>query len=716
MPVAASPRDIAIQGLIRPRSIAVVGASADLSKINGRPLKHLLDKGYAGRILPVNPKYAQIAGLPCVPTVADLPEAADLAIVAVPASEVLAAIDALGRRGVRAAVVFSSGFGETGAQGLALERAVADCARSHGLVLCGPNCLGFVNAFDRVYATFSQYADGETGPGPVAFVTQSGAFGTAIAALARQRGLGLGYFINTGNQADLDFSELMGAVIDDPRIRVAAGYLEGLEDGTALIRLAERCHALGKPLVLTKVGRMASGQRAAASHTGALAVADAVFDAVIRQYGVLRARNEEQMLDMLQALSQDRRPTGFGLGIATQSGGAGVMMADRAEEVGLSVPELSASTQERLLKVMPAFGAAGNPVDVTGQFVARPELLRESVVALLDDPGIHVGIVWLQLMTAHVDTLVRIFCEIRDRTAQGSRKPWFVCWVAAPPDALTRLRAEGIVVFSAGERAVEAAAALARHADFARRAATRQAPVAPRPLALPQGLIDGVQPSVQATGWLRAAGIPVAAVALAPDEDQAVALWRAAGTAVALKIESPDITHKTEVGGVLLKLDDEAAVRQAFRTLMQRARSAVPQARLDGVLVQAMAGGHLELVVGVQRDPAFGMVVMVGLGGVLVEVLKDVAFRRAPFGPDEGLAMLRDLRMGALLDGVRGQPGVDRAVLAQMLSTLSHWAAGMAPWLSELDLNPVLVGPAGPTAVDCVMVLRHEPDAWPVQA
>jgi acyl-CoA synthetase (NDP forming) len=303
---------------------------------------------------------------------------------------------------------------------------VADCARSHGVVLCGPNCLGFVNAFDRVYATFSQYADGETGPGPVAFVTQSGAFGTAIAALARQRGLGLGYFINTGNQADLDFSELMGAVIDDPRIRVAAGYLEGLEDGAALIRLAQRCHALGKPLVLTKVGRMASGQRAAASHTGALAVADAVFDAVIRQYGVLRARNEEQMLDMLQALSQDRRPAGFGLGIATQSGGAGVMMADRAEEVGLAVPELSASTQERLLKVMPAFGAAGNPVDVTGQFVARPELLRESVVALLDDPDIHIGIVWLQLMTAHVDTLVRIFCEIRDRTTKspGSSAGW----------------------------------------------------------------------------------------------------------------------------------------------------------------------------------------------------------------------------------------------------------------------------------------------------
>ncbi|WP_292444809.1 acetate--CoA ligase family protein [Methylibium sp.] len=699
----------AIAALIHPRSIAVIGASSDLSKINGRPLKHLMDKGYTGRILPVNPKYAQIAGLTCYPTVANLPEAADLAIVAVPASEVFKSIDALGQRGVRAAVIFSSGFGETGPEGLAMEHALAECARSHGMVLCGPNCLGFVNAFENVYATFSQYADGETGPGPIAFVTQSGAFGTAIAALARERGLGLGYFINTGNQADLDFSELMLSVIEDPRIRVAAGYLEGLDDGASLIRLARRCRELNKPLVLTKVGRMASGQRAAASHTGALAVTDAVFDAVIRQYGVLRARNEEQMLDMLEALSQDRCPCGNGLGIATQSGGAGVMMADRAEEVGLVVPELTPATTSRLAEVMPAFGAAGNPVDVTGQFVARPELLRESVVALLDDPNIHIGIVWLQLMTAHVDTLVHIFCEIRDRTT----KPLFVCWVAAPADAMQKLRAQGIVVFTAGERAVEAAAALARHHAFQRKAlADKSAAVKALHImpvdATAGGIVDGVQPSVQATEWLRAAGVPMAAVSLARDEDQAVAQWRAVGSPVVLKIESPDITHKTEVGGVILKLNDEGAVREAYRTLMQRAREAMPHARLEGVLVQGMAQGHLELVVGVQRDPVFGMIVMVGLGGVLVEVLKDVAFRHAPFDADEAQAMLRELRMTALLDGVRGQPAVDRTAIAHMLSRLSHWAAAMHPLLAELDLNPVLVGADGPIAVDCVMVLEDQ--------
>jgi acetyltransferase len=447
---------------------------------------------------------------------------------------------------------------------------------------------------------------------------------------------------------------------------------------------------------------MASGVRAAASHTGALAVADTVFDACIRQHGVLRARNEEQMLDMLEALANPRIAAGNGLGIATQSGGAGVMMADRAEEVGLAVPTLTSETRARLVTVMPTFGACGNPVDVTGEFVARPELLSDSVIALMDDPNVHIAIVWLQLMTAHVDTLVRIFSDIRDRTT----KPLLVCWVAAPNEALQRLREQGIAVFTAGERAVEAAAALARYCEFHRRAAhTGSIPLLDLP-AIPDHVAEGVQPTVLAAEWLRNAGLPMAPVALARDADDAVRLWRATESAVALKIESPDITHKSDIGGVLLNLDDELAVRGGFDALMRRASEKLPNARLQGVVVQAMSRGHLELVVGVKRDPVFGMVVMVGLGGVLVEVLKDVVFRLAPFDTDEGERMLRELRMAALFDGVRGQSGVDQHAIASMLSRLSRWAFAMEPLLAELDLNPVLVGASGPIAVDCVMVLK----------
>lgn len=702
MNTSTRSRTKTIANLINPRSIAIIGASSNFSKINGRPLKHLITKGYAGRILPVNPKYPSIAGMTCYPSIDRLPVPVDLAIVAVPASEVLQSVEALGKHGVRAVVIFSSGFGEMGPAGQAMEDALVEKARSLGMVLCGPNCLGFINAFNNVYATFSQYADGATAAGPIAFVTQSGAFGTAIATLASQRGLGLGYFINTGNEADLSFSELMMAVIEDPRIRVAAGYLEGLQNGAELVQLARRCQELNKPLVLTKVGRMASGVRAAASHTGALAVADTVFDACIRQHGVLRARNEEQMLDMLEALANPRIAAGNGLGIATQSGGAGVMMADRAEEVGLAVPTLTSETRARLVTVMPTFGACGNPVDVTGEFVARPELLSDSVIALMDDPNVHIAIVWLQLMTAHVDTLVRIFSDIRDRTT----KPLLVCWVAAPNEALQRLREQGIAVFTAGERAVEAAAALARYCEFHRRAAhTGSIPLLDLP-AIPDHVAEGVQPTVLAAEWLRNAGLPMASVALARDADDAVRLWRATESAIALKIESPDITHKSDIGGVLLNLDDELAVRGGFDALMRRASEKLPNARLQGVVVQAMSRGHLELVVGVKRDPVFGMVVMVGLGGVLVEVLKDAVFRLAPFDTDEGERMLRELRMAALFDGVRGQSGVDQHAIASMLSRLSRWAFAMEPLLAELDLNPVLVGASGPIAVDCVMVLK----------
>ena len=438
-----------LDSLLHPRSIAIIGASADLSKVNGRPLKHLLDKGYAGKIYPMNPKYAAINEVPCFASVAAIPGPVDLAIVAVPAKFVASMLRDLGRCGAKSVIVFSSGFAEVGEAGRALEAELGAIAREFGMRLCGPNCLGLINAFERVIATFGQFADGATPPGPVAFVSQSGAFGTAIAALARRRELGLGYFVNTGNECDVTFAQVMREVLADERIRVGAGYIEGLRDGADLLDLAGFALAAGKPLVLAKVGRSSSGARAAASHTGFLAGADAVFDGVIRQYGIVRARNEEQMLDIVEAFTYCELPHGSGVGIVTQSGGAGVLIADRAEELGLSVPVLGAATQQALRACIPGFGTCGNPVDVTGQFVADPTLLRESVRIVLADPAVHVGIIWLQLMDAYVDKLVTIFEEIKAKAA----KPFVVCWVAASDYALQALRARGIAVLRGAEPA-----------------------------------------------------------------------------------------------------------------------------------------------------------------------------------------------------------------------------------------------------------------------
>jgi acetyltransferase len=691
--------------LLAPRSIAIVGASEDFSKVNGRTLKYLLAKHYAGAIYPVNPKYRRIGALDCYPTVAAIPEAPDLAIIALPALLVAQAISELGQRRAKSAIVFSSGFAEIGEQGRRLEHNVISAASSAGIRLCGPNCLGLINAFDGVMATFGQFAEGETPPGPVGFVTQSGAFGTAIAALARRRGIGLGYFINTGNEGDVDFVAAMRAVLADPRITVGAGYIEGLRDGPGLIALAQEAFAAGKPLVITKVGKTHSGARAALSHTGSLAGADSVFDGAIRGAGIIRARNEEHMLDIVEALAGCSLPQGRRIGIITQSGGAGVLMADRAEELALAVPVLGDTTQRRLREAIPAFGVAANPVDITGQFVAEPRLLHDAIMATLSDPQIDVGIVWLQLMDAYVGILVDIFESLKAECA----KPFLVSWVAAPEAGLSALRRRGIPVLRGAEPAIEAVAALVNYAEARRfwqadgeaRKALRDTE-AKRHLAAPA---NGVVSGHATMTWLNDNGIATISTRYASSAEQATVAAAELGFPVALKMESRDIPHKTEVDGVRLNVGNIAAVRQAYAELMRNAQIHCPGARLDGVSVQRMAGAGVELVIGLKRDPIFGLVVMVGLGGIHVEVFKDVVFRVAPVTQAQAGAMLDELRGHAVLDGARKRAAVNRTALEGLISNVSALGAAAGNRLRELDLNPVAADATGAAAVDWLLVM-----------
>lgn len=691
----------ALHALLAPRSIAILGSSADFRKVSGRPLKHLLDKGYAGKIYPVNPRYENIGDLRCYPHVGAIESEVDLAIIVLPASEVLSTVRELGAKGVPTAIIFSSGFSEMGEDGKQLEREIVATARASRVRLCGPNCLGLINAFDKMPATFSQYADADTPSGPVGFVTQSGAFGTAIAALARRRGLGLGYFVNTGNEADLNFAEIMREVIKDPRIKIGAGYIEGLKNGDDFVALAEAAMEMGKPLVVTKVGRLGAGARAAASHTGSLAGDDVVFDGVARQHGVIRARNEEHMLDIVEVLSHCDLPQGAGIGLLTQSGGAGVLMADRAQELGLSVPVLQPQTQAALHKVIPGFGAVGNPVDVTGQFVADPNLLLESVKLMLADPNVDVGIVWFQLMEAHVDKLVKVLLEVRAQVT----KPFVVCWVAAPDAGVKALRENGIAVLRGAEPAVDAVAGLVHYAQ-ARRAwlARRDERKA---INVPAVDVPGAQivSTMDGSRLLTQLDVSHARSMLAKSADEAARAAQALGYPVVLKIESPDILHKTEAGGVILKLTDDEAVKRAFATITERARHYNANARIEGVIVQAMAGGETEFVIGLQNDPVFGVVLMAGLGGVLIEVLRDVAFRKVPLCPSEAADMLDDLHGKAVLAGVRGQPPRDRAALTQMICAVSRLGAALGPRLATLDLNPIMLGEKGATAVDWLLML-----------
>jgi len=701
----------------RPASIAILGASEDFVKISGRPLKFLLEKGYPGRIFPVNPKYERVAGLPCYPTITAIPEPVDLAIVAVPAALVPEALGLCAAKGVRSAVVFSSGFGEVGEEGRRLERQLAEVARGSGLRLCGPNTLGFMNTFDRVMATFSQAGEGEAPPGPVAFVTQSGAFGTAIFALARQRGLSFGYFVNSGNEADLELADLLDYVVADPRVRVVSGYIEGLKDGRRLLAVADRALELGKPVVIVKVGRSPAGARAALSHTGSLAGSDRVYSGVFRQKGIIRATQEEELLDLVSAFSLCPLPGGRGLGIVTQSGGAGVLMADRAEELGLAVPELADDTRTALRKVIPAFGSIKNPVDITAQFIADPALLRSALGIVLQDPRVDAVIFYLGLMERFADQVVANLREVHART----RKPLLVAWAAAPEPGLRALRESGICVMPSATRAVNAVRALVEYAEARNRRGEERPGIegsgggaAGSVIQARHGKGGRVLTTRECFALLSRWGIKVAPSRLGRTAAEAVQAAEEIGYPVALKVESPEIRHKTDARALRLNVSGPDEVVRSFDELIANARRHAPHAQVQGILVQRMVHGGTEVVVGLNQDPQFGPVVMVGLGGVLVEVLEDVAFRAAPLTRSDAEAMLRELRGARILEGTRGRPPADVRAVTDVLLAVSRLAMDAAGEVAELDINPLLVLPVGggALAVDALVILAEPSDAW----
>ena len=686
-----------LERLLAPRSIAIIGASEDFMKVNGRPLKFLVDKEYGGTIYPINPKYEELAGLRCYADVRDVPAFVDLAIVAVPASATAAAVEACAAKGVGGVVVFSSGFAEMGEEGRAQERALAKLARERGLPLCGPNTLGFWNAFERVIATFSQAGEGPVLPGPVAFVTQSGAFGTAIVALARQRGIRLGYFINSGNEADLRFAEFVRYALRDPRIRVVAGYIEGLKDGDELLDVADEARALGKPIVIVKVGRSAAGARAAMSHTGSLAGSDRVYTGVFRQKGIVRAYDVDELLDAVAALSLAPLPAGPRIGIVTQSGGAGVLMADRAEELGLEVAELTEKTKDALRGVLPAFGSFNNPIDITAQFIAEPKLLRDALSLVVRDPNVDLAVFYLGMM----ERFSQVVVDNLKASIAGSSKPLLVGWAAASDSAREQMLAAGLCTLPGATRAIDGARALVEYAEALRR---------PQPAAIER---TSPPPTIRAGTWssraslelVQSAGIAVASWRFAHDAEAAVRAARELGFPVALKIESGEIPHKTEAGGIRLDLREDLAVREAFASVAAAAQRYAPDAKIDGVVVQAMIVGEVEAIVGVKRSE-LGPLVMVGIGGIFVEIFEDVAFRVAPLGAADVWEMLRELRGFKLLEGARGRPRTDVEALVDLILAVSRLAVTCGEAIDEIDLNPVKVRAAGQgaVAVDALVV------------
>ncbi|MDN7140046.1 acetate--CoA ligase family protein [Pseudomonas sp. JQ170] len=678
-----------------PRSVAVIGASQDLASISGQPIAHLKAKGFAGQVLPVNPRYDEVAGYRCYPDVASLPVTPDVAVIAVGAKRVPDALQALGSKGCRFAVILSSGFAEAGEQGAEAQRALTAIARSYGMQVIGPNCQGYMNISAGIHVGFGA-PYGLTYPkGHLSLTSQSGAFGNSIVMLASQEGIGFRHYVSTGNESVTTSLDFMDAMIDDPETRVIAGYVEGFQDARRLLGIGRRALIAGKPMLIWKVGTSEAGARAAASHTANLGGSMALYRAAFRQSGIIEVNDVGDLADCAKALLPGRLPKGKRLAVVTISGGAGIAMADGAAHGGLVLPELAPATVTALKEVLPSFAAVANPLDVTASLLTDASLLRVTLEQLADDPNVDmIGLALAAASGALATELANEIVRIRDERGI----PVLVAWNADPATvqaAYDILDAAGIPRYQSPVRCARGASALWAFAEARGRVAQVMDESPLQLTAAPMRALLGARRSdlteFEAKKVVAAYGIGVTQEALASNADEASRIAQAMQRPVVMKIQSADIPHKTEAGGVRVGVQGSAQVRAAFAEILGNARSYAPEARIDGVLVQEMVSGGTELILGINNDPLFGPAVMVGFGGIFAEVMKDVSFRLAPITRSEAHAMLRELRSFPILDGARGRPKADVEAVVDTLMRVSAMAVDLAGVLQEFDINPLFV-------------------------
>jgi acyl-CoA synthetase (NDP forming) len=697
-----------LEKMFRPRSVAVVGASGDPEKLGGRTLLHLKELGYQGRIYPINVSAREVQGLPAWRSVADLPEAPDCALILLPAPLVAQAIEDCAAKGVKYAQVLSSGFAEEGGEGVAMQARLGEQARAHGIRLTGPNCLGSISPPDGFFGTFSSLlATAKPGPGIVGVATQSGAYGSHIYAVAGFRGIGISRAIATGNEVDIDVAEAIEYLVEDEGTRVICASLEGCANGEGLRRALLKAAAVRKPVIIMKVGSTEVGAAAAATHTGSLAGEDRVIDTVFRECGALRVFSIEEMLDVAYLCSIAPLPPLESVGMISVSGGIGVLMADACIEAGLAVPALSPEALAEIRAVQPMAGGR-NPIDTTAQLAGRLHVIETISQSMMRGADLGALVFYL----AHLGRDMARFPKVEGaflalRRNQPDRT---VIAVMTHIDKVRlRLEALGIPVFEDPTRAVRALAGAAR----LRRLQAAAEPVPPAVQAAPLDITFANEAAAKAL--IAQAGVPVLPEETCASVEAAIAAADRLGYPVVMKILSDDIPHKTEVGGVMLHLADAEGVRAGFATLMQRARAARPDARLDGVLVAPMMRGGVETIIGTLCDPVFGPMVMFGLGGVAVELFRDVAFASAPLSAARAEALVDASRGAALLKGWRGGPALDRGALVEALCALSHFAAAHRDTVESVEVNPFLVRERGACALDALVAFRQRPETNPNQ-
>lgn len=710
--------------LLSPSSIAIVGASADPATIRGRLLEYLIQRQYDGKLFLVSPSQKEIRGHKTYPSLSSIGEPIDLALIATRADAAVSVIEECAQAGIEFAICYSSGFAEAGEEGGEEQRRLARIAQSGSIRLCGPNAAGFFNVRDNIPATFARNVDARRAPivthrrgsGTVTVIAQSGGLGFAMSdRCAAAHGLGVNFVISTGNEADLGTLDFVEHVIDDASTRVILLLVEAIKGAERLPEIARRALEAGKPIVVSKFGRTEAGSRAVNSHAGRLTGSSAAYDAAFARHGVLATDDEDEMADLAAAFSLYPLPAGNRVAIMTTSGGAGVWMADACESAGLSIPVLDGATQAALAKYVPSFGATQNPVDLTAQVTVNPldseaeSSLVGSLATLHDCDAIDAIILIANMSDG--DVLAR---EEKALSALAGRlrKPVLLYSHApASPKSLELVQKIGLSVFASTRRVARTLGAMVRYAKASGKALDAGERPAPAVEADDVAALAGGLSEYKAKTLLSRYGLPGGNEELVQSAEEAMAAARRIDAPVALKVQADAIQHKTEVGGVALGLEGDEAIRAAYVALIASVRDKRPDAALDGVLVQKMLKPGTEFALGIVRDPDFGPMMMVGMGGVYIEVLKDVTIEPLPVRKDRAVSMLRRLKAWPILEGVRGRAPLDVDALAELMERLSLVVEGSGDAVREIDLNPVFVYSRGEgvAIADALVVGRDEP-------
>lgn len=692
--------------MFRPRSVAVVGATEDRNRVGGRPLHYLREFGYRGSVYPINPKRDKVQGYRAYASLEDLPEVPEVAVLAVGADQVPVVLRQCAARGVRSAVIMSSGFGETGAQGMKRQMELVEEARALGVRLVGPNAQGVANFESGAVLNFStMFMEVEPKDGPVAVISQSGAASVMPYAMLRERDIGVRYVVATGNDAETSVCELALTAAADPDIRVVLLYIESLCDPAFLAQVARTAHARGAAVVALKSGRSAHGAKAAASHTGALVNDDALIEAFFEAHGIWRADDVHGLVNAVELYLACGLHTAQRLVVMSHSGAVGVVCADTAEMLGIQLAELNRSTIEALTGIMPGFATAQNPVDLTASLLSDGSLFRRTLDALAVDPQADMFLIGVPVAGEGYD-----LAGMASDTADFLRRTGKLVVVSAP-QASVRLafREAGVPVFSHETDALTALRQVSRHAALVRAAADRWIdPFTSTVFSCPIDRAKTVTLSeVESLAVLQSAGVQVVAHRLCNSPTEAIQAFRDLGPAVVVKACSADIPHKSEYGLVFLNQRSEEEVLRSYEECVSRVRAL--NKPLDGVLIARSVRGQRELALGVKQDAMFGTAVMISDGGKYVEALNDFAVLLHPFTEQDVIQKLARLRIAPILAGVRGEPSIDVEAVTQAAVALGCYAASHAGSIASIDLNPLIVGAkgAGAWAVDAVIEQRE---------